>query len=56
MNNKYYLRLESLLYTSNFAYVFDTCIPCINIAYIECNPHSTGCRVKKSTKERYFKE
>lgn len=34
MNNKYYLRLESLLYTSNFAYEFITCIPCINKAYI----------------------
>jgi hypothetical protein len=34
MNNNYYLRLESLVYTSNFAYVFTICITCINIASI----------------------
>lgn len=34
MNNNNYLRLESLVYTSNLAYVFITCIPCINKAYI----------------------
>lgn len=34
MNNNYYLRLESLLYTSNFAYVCITYISCTNIAYM----------------------
>jgi hypothetical protein len=34
MNNNYYLRLGSLLYTSNLAYVGFTCYPCIKIACI----------------------
>lgn len=34
MNNNNYLRLESLVYTSNLAYVFTTFMPCINKAYM----------------------